>query len=228
MEEKEKQKNIPDTLNKKILELKKLVAIMQKDSEGHGYDYVSEEKILLALNDKMIEFGLKLTPKFVPNTLFSEIVKYENSKGQEKTDVLVRSEMQFVWEDTFTGEKEIIDWALVGQQADGSQALGSGLTYSNRYFLLKYFNIATSKDDPDKIRSDIAKEEERKKLSATQTKIKKTLEKLIKKYQTQEKIYNALNTTEKQFREDYNNKDKWQDLLEQMELVLKEEKDAIE
>lgn len=216
----EKQMN----LDHKLMELKKEVSIMQKDSEGHGYTYVSEESILLAINNKMMDLGLKLTPKFKDGTLHSEVVNYQNAKGQPKTDVLVRSEIQFVWKDIETGEEEIIDWALLGQQADGSQALGSGLTYANRYFLLKYFNVATSNDDPDKIRSEIAAEEERKKLSAIQTKIKKTLEKLIQKYQTQEKIYEVLGTTKEQFKNDYNNPDKWQTLLEQMELVLKGDK----
>lgn len=211
-------------LDKKLMELKKLVSIMQKDSEGHGYTYVSEESILLAINDKMIELGLKLTPKFKPNTLYSEVVNYQNAKGQPKTDVLVRSEMQFIWKDIESGEVEIVDWGLVGQQADGSQSLGSGLTYSNRYFLLKYFNVATSNDDPDKIRSEIEAELERKKLSAMQTKIKKTLEKLIQKYVTQEKIYQVLGTSKEQFKDDYNNPDKWQTLLEQMELVLEGDK----
>lgn len=208
-------------LDQKLMELKKLVSIMQKDSEGHGYTYVSEESILLAINDKMIELGLKLTPKFKAGTLYSEVVNYQNAKGQPKTDVLVRSEMEFIWKDIESGEMEIVDWGLVGQQADGSQSLGSGLTYSNRYFLLKYFNVATSKDDPDKIRSEIAAEEERKKLSALQTKIKKAFNEMVQKYQTKEKIYSLLGTDNETFIADYNNPQKWETLLEQMELVLK-------
>ena len=98
----EEQVKEPKTLNEKLLELKKMVSIMQKDAEGHGYTYVTEESILLAINDKMIKYGLRLTPKFVPGTLYSEVVNYQNSKGQAKTDILVRSEMQFVWEDIFT------------------------------------------------------------------------------------------------------------------------------
>ena len=43
------------SLDNKILELKKLICVMQKDAKGHGYDYVSEESILLAINEKMIE-----------------------------------------------------------------------------------------------------------------------------------------------------------------------------
>ena len=146
----------------KLQSIKQEVMIMQKNKDGYGYSYVDEESILLKVNQKMIELGLKLTPEFVPGTLHSEQVNYKDKKGNECTDILVRSEMRFVWKDIETGEKEIVPWALLGQQSDGSQALGSGLTYSNRYFLLKYFNSATSKDDPDKIRSEMKKEEERK------------------------------------------------------------------
>ncbi len=216
----EEQKQI-STLDEKLMELKKLVNIMKKDSEGHGFNYVSEESILLALNDKMIELGVKLTPQFVPGTLYSEVVNYQNAKGQPKTDVLVRSELQFIWKNIKTGETEVVDWGLLGQQADGSQALGSGLTYANRYFLLKYFNVATSDDDPDKIRSEMATEEERKKISAVQTKVKKAFEKAIQKYQTKEEVYKVLGTTREQFIEDYNNVEKQDALLEQLNLILK-------
>lgn len=212
------------TLDQKIMELKKLVSIMKKDSEGHGYNYVSEESILLALNDKMIELGVKLTPRFVPGTLYSQVVNYQNAKGTPKTDVLVRSELQFIWKDIESGETEIVDWGLLGQQADGSQALGSGLTYANRYFLLKYFNVTTSDDDPDKIRSAIAAEEERKKISAVQTKVKKLFEQAIKKYQSKEEIYKALGTSRDKFLEDYNNAEKQEVLLEQLSLILKGDK----
>nr|DAK87155.1 MAG TPA: ERF superfamily protein [Caudoviricetes sp.] len=219
----EEQKEL-NSLDEKLMELKKLVSIMKKDSEGHGYNYVSEESILLALNDKMIELRIKLTPRFVPGTLYSEVVNYQNAKGQPKTDVLVRSELQFIWKDIKTGETEVVDWGLLGQQADGSQALGSGLTYANRYFLLKYFNVTTSNDDPDKIRSAIAAEEERKKISAVQTKIKKAYEKIVQKYQTKEKVYEALGLTREEFIDSYNNPEKQAALLEQVELVLKGDK----
>ena len=210
------------TLDNKILELKKIVCVMQKDAKGHGYDYVSEESILMAINEKMIELGLRLTPRFVSGTLFSEVLSYKNAKGQDKTDVIVRSEMVFEWKDIETGEVELVPWGLIGQQSDASQALGSGLTYSNRYFLLKYFNVATSNDDPDKIRSEQEAAEERKRISATQTKIKKVFNELLTKHQKAAVIYLKLGTTKEQFTADFSDKDKNYRLLEQLELIKKE------
>lgn len=213
------------SLKQKLLDLKNLVCIMQKDSKGHNYTYVSEESILLAINDKMLELGLKLTPKFVPGTLHSEVLKYQNKQGNEVADIIVRSEMIFEWEDIYTGEIESINWAMIGQQGDASQALGSGLTYANRYFLLKYFNIATSNDDPDKIKSELkAKEEEAKaknKISSDQTKIKKLFEKAIKVEQTKENVYKKLGTTKEQFLKDYADEAKAKALLEQLEAIYK-------
>ncbi len=210
------------TLDNKILELKKLVCVMQKDAKGHGYDYVSEESILLAINDKMIELGLRLTPRLVSGTLHSEVLNYKNAKGQDKTDVIVRSEMVYEWKDITTGEIELVPWGLIGQQSDASQALGSGLTYSNRYFLLKYFNVATANDDPDKIRSEQEAAEERKRISATQTKIKKVFNELLTKYQKAAVIYELLGTDKEKFTSDFADKDKTYRLLEQLELIKKE------
>ena len=50
-------------------------------------------------------------------------------------------------------EKIVVPWGLVGQQADASQSFGSGLTYTYRCFLLKYFGVSTVDDDPDNWRS---------------------------------------------------------------------------
>lgn len=212
------------SLDTKLQELKKLVCIMQKDSEGHGYKYVSEESILLELNQKMIELNLKLTPSIVANTIFSEVVNYSNAKGQPKTDVLVRGDMIFTWKDIETGETEIVPWAMVGQQSDASQSLGSGLTYANRYFLLKYFNIATSNDDPDKIKSEIAAKEERQKLSASQTKITKLFEKAIQKFQTKTAVYGNLGYSREDFLKDYNDPTRQEYLLETLTLLTKDVK----
>lgn len=231
MEEEKTKKDIKDmSLDEKILELKKEVLIMQKNAKGYDYTYVTEESILLKINDKMLELGLKLIPRFKNGTLKSEIVNYKNSKGQDKLDILVTSEMQFVWKDIYSKEEEVIDWALVGQQGDGSQALGSGLTYSNRYFLLKYFNIATSNDDPDKIKSEQLKkqqeEEQAKKMNASQTKIKKLFSECVTKFGGNRQVYEKLGTTADNFSKDFKDVSKQDTLIEQMNLILKEDTNA--
>ena len=46
-------------------------------------------------------------------------------------------------------ETVIVPWILVGRQGDSAQSFGAALTYAYRYFLLKYFGVATPDDDPD-------------------------------------------------------------------------------
>ena len=75
----------------------------------------------------------------------------------------------------------VVPWAMVGHQADGSQGFGSALTYAYRYFLLKFFGVATTNDDPDSWRSkqqEAADAEEK----ATSDKIIEILDEKVRLY----------------------------------------------
>ena len=68
-------------------------------------------------------------------------------------EIIVRAEMDWIWvNDENPDDRVVVPWILVGSQSDASQGFGSALTYASRYFLLKYFNVATSDDDPDEYR----------------------------------------------------------------------------
>jgi hypothetical protein len=56
--------------------------------------------------------------------------------------------MRFTWIDVETGDTDVCLWGANGQN-DWEKGLGSALTYAERYFLLKYFHIATDEDDID-------------------------------------------------------------------------------
>lgn len=56
--------------------------------------------------------------------------------------------MRFTWIDCATGETDVNLFGANGQN-DWEKGLGSALTYAERYFLLKYFHIATDEDDID-------------------------------------------------------------------------------
>lgn len=56
--------------------------------------------------------------------------------------------MKFTWVDCETGDKVENLFGANGQN-DWEKGLGSALTYGERYFLLKYFHIATDEDDID-------------------------------------------------------------------------------
>lgn len=135
-------------LYQKIIEVRKVANGFTKDAEGYGYDYVSGNQILNKIKDKMNEVGLILQPSAQVGE--HQLFCYTNSKGQEKVDIQVWGSMTYTWINAEKPEeREIVNWAYYGQQDDISKSFGSALTYSERYFLLKYFGLPTDEDDPD-------------------------------------------------------------------------------
>lgn len=135
-------------LYQKIIEVRKVANGFSKDTKGYGYDYVSGNQILNKIKDKMNEVGLILQPSAQVGE--HQLFCYTNSKGQEKVDIQVWGSMAYTWINAENPEeREVVSWAYYGQQDDISKSFGSALTYSERYFLLKYFGLPTDEDDPD-------------------------------------------------------------------------------
>ena len=146
----------------KLARIRKNVEVLQKNASGYGYKYVSEDLILEKITGLMDRYGLSLIPSIVQGS--TNVVPYGYTETKAKKDgstydkktneVLVSADMVWTWIDNSNPLDRIeVPWMLVGQQADASQAFGSGLSYASRYFLLKYFNCATTEDDPDNWRS---------------------------------------------------------------------------
>lgn len=146
----------------KLAKVRKQVEVIRKNKSGYGYKYVTEDEILAKISVFMDKYHLSLVPSIQPGTTRVEPYTYKKTKTTGKgefyeennNEILVSADMVWSWVNNDNPEERIdVSWALVGQQGDASQAFGSGLTYSSRYFLLKYFNIATPDDDPDNFRS---------------------------------------------------------------------------
>ena len=145
-------------IHQKLANIRKQVEVMKKDAKAYGYNYVKEEDILAKLTVFMDEYGLSLTPSVVPGTLNVMPYTYKKTKSTKQGAIyeenvnenLIWADMVYTWTNIENPEETVVvPWVVVGQQSDASQAFGSGLTYTNRYFLLKYFNVSTSDDDPD-------------------------------------------------------------------------------
>ena len=145
----------------KLAEVRKLVEVMQRDARAYGYNYVKEEDLLAKITVGMNTYGLTLLPGICPGTTEVSPYTYTKTKtvkngqtyDEHVNEILVSADMTYTWVDNESGDTIVVPWAMVGQQSDASQAFGSGLTYANRYFLLKYFQVATPNDDPDNWRS---------------------------------------------------------------------------
>ena len=148
-----------ETLNlyQKIAKIRKPVEVMQRNKSGFGYKYVTDTELLAKISGLMDKYGVSLVPSVVPNSTVVEPYSYEKIKAGKTeivNEILVHGDMKYTWVNNDNPDEKItVDWVMVGHQSDGSQGFGSALTYSMRYFLLKYFSVATPEDDPDSWRS---------------------------------------------------------------------------
>lgn len=154
-----------ETLNlyQKLAKIRKQVEVLKKNKSGFNYKYVTDEEILARVTAFMDKYDISLIPSIVQGTIDHDQYHYVKTKidkaskqpyEEHNNEIIVRADMTYTWVNNTNPEERIeVPWAVIGQQGDASQALGSGLTYSMRYFLLKYFNIATPEDDVDNWRS---------------------------------------------------------------------------
>ena len=135
----------------KIVEVRKSIEGFSKDKKSYGYEYVSGNQILRSIKSKMDELGLMLIPSVDYDTFKWEKHEYVTSKGKEALDFIVEAKMKYTWINAESPEEQIeVPWICVGQQTDDiSKAMGTAMTYNERYFLLKFFGLPTDEDDAD-------------------------------------------------------------------------------
>lgn len=134
-------------LFQKIADVKKHIDGFTKDTEGYKYKYVSGSQVLHSIRAKMEEHNLLFIPR-IDNATHEHIEVLV--KGQMKPNILVSVNLTYTWIDADNPDDKFeIPFYAVGHQDDASKALGTALTYSERYLLMKQFNIPTDEDDAD-------------------------------------------------------------------------------
>ena len=132
-------------LYEKLHDIQTKVKGLGKDKKSHQYSYVTGDKVLSIIRPLMDQHKLLLKPEILE--IENERMDYKTKYG-EKSEILTRVPMRFTWIDVETGDTDVCLWGANGQN-DWEKGLGSALTYGERYFLLKYFHIATDEDDID-------------------------------------------------------------------------------
>jgi len=191
------------SIYKKLIEIQKKVKGLSKDKTSHNYDYVTGNKLLSFIKPIMDEQGLILKQEIT--SIDNErqdykvwdkwFVNSDGTKGQwkDKAEILSKVMMRFTWIDSDTGETDVNMFGANGQN-DWEKGLGSALTYGERYFLLKYFHIATDEDDIDNPNRKPIEDEPTHQVKTPSDKLKecKTLAQLAM-------VYKSLSRTEQQF-----------------------------
>lgn len=134
---------------KKLAQVQASMRSLAPNAEGQTgqarYGYVSGAKLLGVLRPLMDKHGLLLSQevKGITNTP----ITYTTKSG-EKTEMFTSLHIQFTWIDADDGSTLVNDFHANGMNA-WDKGLGSALTYAERYYLMKFFHIATDEDDVD-------------------------------------------------------------------------------
>ncbi len=139
------------SIYKKLHEIQSKINGLGKDKDTktqynpNGYKYVTGDKVLGEIKPLMNTLGLILKQE----VLSIDNVRHDYAtKNGSKSEIHSKVMMRFTWVDIETGEKDENLFGANGQN-DWDKGVGSALTYGERYFLLKYFHIATDEDDID-------------------------------------------------------------------------------
>jgi len=127
-------------LAEKLLEIRKTVVSLNKGSrnEHFKFDYVSSNQVLSAVRLEMDKHKLLLLPS---------IEKTHMTLQGNK--IITELWLVYSWHD-IEADKSFFSCNWYAQGVDsGEKGVGKALTYAEKYFLLKFFNIATDADDPD-------------------------------------------------------------------------------
>ena len=149
-------------LIQKLAKIRSISDVAKKGKKGYNYSYTDITEILANVTAGMKKYGVSLIPSIVPGTAnVSQLVTVntkvdKTGKAYDNTvsEILVKADMVYRWiNDDDTTDFLDVPWFVTGSQADPSQALGSGLTYTMRQFLTAFFQIAQSDTDVDAYRS---------------------------------------------------------------------------
>lgn len=138
----------------KLVEVRKVVTYLQKEKEGSQYKYVSSSQVLHAVRAKMDEVGLLLIPAVTGHSVSESSIEYKDRTTQDvnkrTTTYFTEIDMTMTWVNVDNPEEKFTStWYAQGVDIAGEKGVGKALTYGEKTFLLKQFNIPTDTDDPD-------------------------------------------------------------------------------
>jgi len=136
------------SLLSKINEISKECIYMQETGTSNVGSFVTADEILTKIKPKMHELGLLLVPMFHhEQTKVTEVMTKQ--KSGDKQEYIVSSPLTYKFVCIHSKEEYEVPFYMVGKQGDPAKALGSGLTYAERYFLVNFFNIVSGDKDYD-------------------------------------------------------------------------------
>jgi len=177
----------------KLNEIHKQVGYIKKGQRGKQYQYVGSSDVLAVVRSHMNEQGVLLLPS-IKNAKVSDF--YTKT---ETLQLFTEIDMTMTWVNADNPDEKIeLDWYAQGMDLAGEKGVGKALTYAEKYFLLKFFNIATDDMDPDAFQDKVESSKPQEKINNEQVGlIKSNVLKVAKgRNKTEADVYKALKITD--------------------------------
>ncbi|MHC5566084.1 ERF family protein [Pediococcus acidilactici] len=162
----------PKTLYQKLQTIHASAKYVQKSQRSTQYTYAGSSDVLGQIHELMDQEGVLLIPRITSKNVMTS----SNKKGAVVyfTELI----MTMTWVNTDNPEETIeCPWYAQGVDTAGEKGVGKALTYGEKYFLLKFFNIATDDMDPDSFQKNVESKKQPDPISNEQN---ETLTKLFK------------------------------------------------
>ena len=186
----------------KLIEVRKAVPYLKKGNKGEQYSYTSSSQVVAAIREKMDELGLLLIPRIIDKNVRTETVEFKDKNGnvnKKTTTYFTELTMEFKWINAENPEETmVVPFYAQGVDRAGEKGVGKALTYAEKYFFLKQFNIATDNDDPDAFQQKVEESKPTKLITEEQKMELKDLAVRFAELRGQEEalVYTALNITD--------------------------------
>lgn len=200
-------------LLKKLSEIRKQTGFIKKAKVGENLTYkaVSADMVLFEVRNLVDNQNLFLSTQVLKEEL--EIKertemrwnKYEKKEEQKHlVNYITKLDILYTWYDVESGESLNVQWKCTAHNTDPAKSNGSALTYAEKYFFLKYFNIISSENeklDPDCQKAEeieTKKQQDINKKTIPETKEKKVVNWITadgKKTLSEEKLQNLVATS---------------------------------
>lgn len=146
-------------LKQKLLALKEKVPYIQKEKKEYiQFAVVSSENVLTAFQSGMNELKLLLKTEVMDKSIHREVIGTNQKTGKNIFNYLVVLDVRYTWINVENQEEqETIDFIAVADDENSSYAMGQALTYAEKTFFMKEFNIPTDDADPDVFQREILK-----------------------------------------------------------------------
>lgn len=151
-------------LYQKLVEIRKSVDYLKKEAKGYQYSYTKESQVIAALRPKMDELGV--------------FIETDMLKPEIKNDGIVEVGFEFRIVNAESPTETIVKHLYLQDTAGDPKKIGGLLTYAHRYFLLKFFEIATDEMDIDAFQDKSLSTNVKKKEMATDKQIEALKERI--------------------------------------------------